>query len=214
MSKNEYLAELKGKLMGLQPDERDSAIKYYEEFFEDAGESNEQSVIMELGTPASLAKSIIGDYNRTETSSSEYVPANLNSTAKNKTTSTAQNSTSSNNGWKIAAIVLICIFALPLTIAIFGILVGIFGAIFGIVVGFGAATIALIVSGIACFIAGIVTIFVNPILGLAGMGCGLVIFALGLLMLIPCILIIVKTIPWIIKGIVNIFYKIFHKKAI
>ena len=94
MSRNEYLAELKSLLMSLPSDERDAAIKYYQEFFEDAGGDKEQEVISELGSPKVLAESIIAEQNRTEKSSTEFIPANI---GKNSQNSGNKYNTSQNN---------------------------------------------------------------------------------------------------------------------
>jgi uncharacterized membrane protein len=59
MTKNEYLAELRENLMSLSPEERDDAVRFYDEYFEDAGKENEAAVIEELGKPFTLAKNII-----------------------------------------------------------------------------------------------------------------------------------------------------------
>lgn len=59
MTKQEYLAELNTYLMSLPLEEREDAVRFYEEYFEDAGPENEQAVIEELGKPFALAKSII-----------------------------------------------------------------------------------------------------------------------------------------------------------
>ncbi len=49
------LAEL---LADMAPAEREEAIQYYNDYFDDAGAENEQSVIASLGTPEQLAKTI------------------------------------------------------------------------------------------------------------------------------------------------------------
>lgn len=59
MTRREYLDELNTHLMSLPLEERENAVKFYEEYFEDAGIENEQVVIAELGKPYALAKSII-----------------------------------------------------------------------------------------------------------------------------------------------------------
>ena len=59
MTRQEYLAELNMHLMSLSDEERQNAVRFYEEYFEDAGAENEQSVMDELGKPYTLAKSII-----------------------------------------------------------------------------------------------------------------------------------------------------------
>lgn len=61
MTRAEYLSELDSHLISLPKEERDMAIKFYEEYFDEAGPENEQAVIADLGKPFSLARSIIGE---------------------------------------------------------------------------------------------------------------------------------------------------------
>ena len=51
MNKQEYLSELEAYLASLSEEERNDALRFYEEYFEDAGPENEQQVISELGKP-------------------------------------------------------------------------------------------------------------------------------------------------------------------
>ena len=69
MTRAEYLAELDSHLIALPREERDMAVNFYEEYFDEAGPENEQAVIEELGKPFNLARSIIGEtsaYNKSE----------------------------------------------------------------------------------------------------------------------------------------------------
>lgn len=59
MTRQEYLSELSSNLMSLSAEEREDAVRFYEEYFEDAGPENEAAVMDELGKPYTLAKSII-----------------------------------------------------------------------------------------------------------------------------------------------------------
>lgn len=59
MTKNEYLARLKSCLECIDISEREAAIQFYTEYFEDAGEENIAKVIEELGSPEKLAREII-----------------------------------------------------------------------------------------------------------------------------------------------------------
>lgn len=61
MTRSEYLSELTSHLISLPKEERDMAVKFYEEFFDEAGPENEQAVIADLGKPFNLARSIIGE---------------------------------------------------------------------------------------------------------------------------------------------------------
>ena len=69
MTRAEYLAELESHLITLPREERDMAVSFYKEYFDEAGPEKEQEVIDELGKPYNLAKSIIGEtslYNKSD----------------------------------------------------------------------------------------------------------------------------------------------------
>ncbi|MCM1059392.1 MAG: DUF1700 domain-containing protein [Eubacterium sp.] len=69
MTRAEYLAELESNLVSLPKEERDMAVSFYSEYFDEAGPENEQAVIEDLGKPYALARSIIGEtsaYSRSE----------------------------------------------------------------------------------------------------------------------------------------------------
>ncbi|HWS29261.1 MAG TPA: DUF4097 family beta strand repeat-containing protein [Clostridia bacterium] len=59
MNRKEYLARLETALMTLSYEERQAALRYYEEYLWDAGEENEAAAIAELGSPEALAEKII-----------------------------------------------------------------------------------------------------------------------------------------------------------
>lgn len=59
MNKGEYLSALTNELQGLTETERQEALFYYEQYFEDAGIEKEQEVIEELGSPKELAQKIL-----------------------------------------------------------------------------------------------------------------------------------------------------------
>lgn len=61
MNKEEYLQELRKNLKILKQTDRDEAIEFYEEYFDEAGVENEAKVIEELGEPKALAKKILVD---------------------------------------------------------------------------------------------------------------------------------------------------------
>lgn len=62
MNGYEYLNALREALEVLPEDERASAIRYYEEYFMDAGPENEAKVIAELGSPEEVAQNIVNEY--------------------------------------------------------------------------------------------------------------------------------------------------------
>lgn len=66
MSRKEYMEQLDMLLRDIPHTERQEALKYYEDYFEDAGEEHEADVIEELGSPEELAKKLREDLKREE----------------------------------------------------------------------------------------------------------------------------------------------------
>lgn len=58
MNRAEFMRNLTELLVDVSPAEREEAIQYYNDYFDDAGVENEQSVIASLGSPEQLAKTI------------------------------------------------------------------------------------------------------------------------------------------------------------
>lgn len=62
MNRADYMAALRRALSVLPEEERANALRYYEEYFDDAGPENEAKAIEELGEPAKVAAQILADY--------------------------------------------------------------------------------------------------------------------------------------------------------
>lgn len=58
MNRAEFMRRLAELLGDVAPTEREEAIQYYNDYFDDAGEENESGVIAALGTPEELVRSI------------------------------------------------------------------------------------------------------------------------------------------------------------
>ena len=58
MNKEQFLDELEKLLQDIDSIERNEALNYYRDYFEDAGSEHEQEVIDELGTPEKVAQTI------------------------------------------------------------------------------------------------------------------------------------------------------------
>ena len=62
MNKETYLRFLRAYLTGRLPaEEVEEILRYYTEYFEDAGQSRERDVIAELGSPEHLSRQILGE---------------------------------------------------------------------------------------------------------------------------------------------------------
>ncbi len=85
MNRAEFMKRLSQLLSDVPPAEREAAIRYYNDYFDDAGVENESGVIASLGTPEELARSIKAGLNDggdagefTESGFSGYAQAHKN----------------------------------------------------------------------------------------------------------------------------------------
>lgn len=58
MSKEEFLSQLENQLSGIPENDKQEALQYYRDYFEDAGKEKEREVLEALGSPADVAKNI------------------------------------------------------------------------------------------------------------------------------------------------------------
>ena len=123
MSKQEYIHQLKAKLKGLDEKEIEDAITYCEEYFDDAGEGNEEQVIKDLGTPGKFAAQLKAE-----------------SIIREEETGTKKKNSAFRNFW----IVLIGLCALPLAFPILLVVAIILFTVFIIAL---SLLFALVVSG-------------------------------------------------------------------
>ena len=56
MSRWEFMRQLEKLLSDISPNEREEALQYYNDYFNDPGMENEQQVIKALGSPEQVAK--------------------------------------------------------------------------------------------------------------------------------------------------------------
>lgn len=61
MNRNDFMRQLEMLLSDITPNERQEALQFYNDYFDDAGVENEQNVIKALGSPAKVAASIKAD---------------------------------------------------------------------------------------------------------------------------------------------------------
>lgn len=58
MNRLEFMRQLRELLSDIAPNEREEALQYYNDYFNDAGKENEQEVIRALGSPWQVAKTV------------------------------------------------------------------------------------------------------------------------------------------------------------
>lgn len=226
MNKNEFLARLRAALVSLPFEEGQSAVKYYEEYFADAGEDSEDEIVKELGSPEMLAATILGGYSSPPARTSDvrgtvgagYADAGYNSASR----SDGYSGEHSNEPWyrrtPIWVLILLGICLSPILLTLGGVALGLLGGLFGVAVGIVAAVAGLLISGIAFGIGGIIMavvgimrLILSPAAGIITAGVGLLMLGVGILLTLATIWIFTHTVPAVVRFFVNLLRRIFNR---
>lgn len=205
MNAYEYLQALRAALAVLPDDEIDSAMRYYEDYFLDAGDENAAQVIEQLGPPEQVAEAILRDYTgvarrRPERFEEEKAQAvdgvPLGRDGKPLTRKKGI------NPWMLACIVLLALIFGPIAVAVIGaIIVAIVGLIVGVAACVVAVPAATLIGGGALVLFSFL-LWATPASALATLGAGLVVGAVGLLLVLLVIKLCILFVPPIIRGLV------------
>ena len=211
MNRAEFMSRLRELLSDITESEREEALNYYEDYFDEAGAENESSVIQDLVSPEKVAFIIKKDAQGSETG--EYTERGYFDGDEEKQTPVEKKKEKRKFPWVL--ILILAIFALPIWGGLFGGLVGLLAGAVGIVIALLLAAIALtfagIVGGIAMIVWGAVKVLVSPAVGLLGIGAGAIFLAIGLCFLLLCIWIIGKVIPAIFRFFIDLCQKLLYK---
>ena len=237
MSKAEFMKELEALLMDVSYEERVEALKFYEDYFEDAGTLDEEQVVKNLGTPEDIAKMIKVNlyekdaYQKVEYTDTGYHDPNYEGSYKVSNGEMGADGRSSGsrdflenikefknqNKNNNVILIILLILASPILIGlaggVFGLGIGLLGGLIGIVFGFGGATIGLLIGGAASFGVGVARIVFSPASGIMGIGVGFILIALGLVFLTITLLIATKLIPWIVREVSGLIRKLFSGRS-
>lgn len=203
MNAYEYLQALRAALAVLPDDEINSAMRYYEDYFLDAGDENAAQVIEQLGPPEQVAEAILRDYTgvarrRPERFEEEKaqtvdgVPLGRDGKPRKK----------GINPWMLACIVLLALIFGPVAITVIG---AIILAAVGLVIGVAACVVAVpaatLIGGGALVLFSFL-LWATPASALATLGAGLAVGAVGLLLVLLVIKLCILFVPPIIRGLV------------
>jgi len=201
------MEQLKRLLDDIPSNERQDALNYYENYFEDAGPENEAKIIEELESPEKVAASIKKDLFGENYEAYEFAKKQREQEKIKENNAKVQRN---------ILIVVLLIVASPIWIGLAGGLFGVFVGLLGAILGIGAALIACVAVFlvVGCILIGIgltKSLFGFPAIGLIVMGIGLLILTLGILGVLALCWIIGKFIPWMILGLVNLCRSLFQK---
>ena len=226
MNRQEFLRQLESLLMNIPANERADALAYYNDYFDEAGVENEQSVIQELGSPQKVAQSIIEDIrnsgyreNEENVGYGEYANEYTQNSYQNQYQSTYHNYQNVEKKkfktWQIVLIIILAIATFPIWIGLvaglFGTVVGLFGALFGVLIAMTGLGLGFVIAGIAVFGAGAMTVIAIPVEGLTSMGIGLLLTSIGILLLLLFVLLTFVWLPKLVKAIVGWIKSLFHR---
>ncbi len=195
MNRAEYLAALRRALSVLPEEERANALRYYEEYFDDAGPENEAKAIEELGNPAKVAAQILADYR--ELTAVPPVPP-----------------IREKRRWRgISPLLLIVLVLLAIPIGgpllvgaaatVFGIFIAVIAVIFAVLLVLYGIPIALVCGGVVLSIFSF-GLWLTPTNALVTLGTGLACFAGGILLGLLVIKLSILFIPPVFRAFIAV----------
>lgn len=226
MNRKDFLSALRQALSGLPDEERANALRYYEEYFDDAGPENEESAAAGLGNPADVARQILADYRELIThpqganagaSGASGAPG-AQSVPQGDGTATPRHGWRGINPWLLLVLV---IFAIPIGVPLFiglltvlaGIVVTLLALILTVVIVVLVVPIALCGAGIGL---AVISLFLwgMPASAVVTFGVGLMSLALGVLLGMLFIKLCRLFVPPLVRGVIAILrwpFKLFNK---
>ncbi|MBR3808099.1 MAG: DUF1700 domain-containing protein [Lachnospiraceae bacterium] len=212
MTRQEYMHRLALALADVPQSEKDEALQYYNDYFDDAGAENEQEVMRSLGAPEKLAESIRAEFFSGK--SGQEHTTYQDSYAE--TTGDSEKSNKLSSGM-IALIVVLAILASPLLIAVaatlFGIIVSILAVLFSIGVTVFALIVVMVCLVIACILLAIPLASVSPFGTIIVAGVGLMSAGICIFLVMAVVWLFGTAIPWLIRGCINLVKRLFSKKG-
>lgn len=258
MNRIKFMTELAALLQDVPAEERRDAMKFYNDYFDDAGEENEQRVIEELESPAKVAATIKADLRGSSEEYGEYTEKGYTDTrfeykempAGRDYQKEEGGSRKEKQGYdygenvyqeqgdsyqeygyqggkeeprpngilKIILIILLAIVGapiiIPVAIAIIVVIAACAFAILLVFISLVVASVAIAFAGVCVFIAGILNLIPEIAVGLALIGTGLILTALGAIGTVASVRICWIVIPGIVRGFVWLLRRPFQRRAV
>lgn len=171
MNKTEYMRQLEQELRHLPKREREEALRYYREYFEDAGPEKEEEVAEELGDPKTAAAQILKD----------TAIKRLDEPRK-----------AARKGFSTVWVVILALFAapigLPLLLAALIVGLALLVSVTAVFLSVGLCGIVLAAAGVFCAGVSIYFMPLHPLDGISILGSGLLCFGVGLLLLLAAVI--------------------------
>jgi uncharacterized membrane protein len=134
--KEEFLSQLRKGLKKLPQEEIDSALEYYEEYFEEAGPEKEEEAIASWGSPGAAASQILADYAIRQADSDPSAKRGL------------------STAWTVLRAIFASSVSIPVTAVSACLMVAADVALAIAILGLGAAAVCAAAGGVASVVAG------------------------------------------------------------
>lgn len=208
MNREDFLMRLSSLLQDVSEAEREEALQYYEDYFDDAGKDKEEEIIDSLGSPAEVAKNIkkelFGIETEEEISTEDRKLTKYGSQAKRE----EEQKKATLPTWVWVLIVISLILLSPGIIGSVGTVIAVICALavawFSLIFGFGMAAVVLLVEMVGLFIVGFAGVTVSPMGTVGLIGGGLICGGIGILFLMLTVAMAGAATPAIWRGLVKL----------
>ena len=231
MDRAQFMRELESLLADISETERREALEFYENYFDDAGPENEESVIRELGSPRKVAAIIKADLkgNAEQYEYGEYTERGYEDPRTKEQGQMPEKYTGEsgetgkgncffrkgNQAVLILAVILL-VFISPFVKGAFGgiltFVIGILLLPFWLIVGLGIGSVILLIFGIVAIGAGVGICATMTGTGIMSMGIGCLLIALGILMVLGLISIAIRIVPKWFRKITDFCSRLLYRK--
>ncbi len=216
MNRKEFIDKLDYLLQDIEDIEREEALQYYEDYFDEAGSENESQVIKDLGSPERVAAIIKAGLENQFDQDIEYSEKGMDNANykevrevieaevidKEKKENHFKGNPDRNR--------ILIILALPIGGGLFGVCIGVIAALFALGIGVLTGGVVCLVGAVACLVKGAMILASTPGMGLIilATGFGLIALSIGFFALARGT---VKVIPLMVSGVVNLIKTIIQK---
>ncbi|BAP85390.1 hypothetical protein LOOC260_108500 [Paucilactobacillus hokkaidonensis JCM 18461] len=200
METNPYIQELAKYLTQLTKEEQADVLEFYSEYILDAQMTSEAMIIHKLGTPKQLSRKILADYSI----------RNLDNEEAGKPHYEPKSKKNIRMIWLVLLALLASPVAIPIVIAIIGVLIGFFVAIVAIFIALIVTILGIVVAGVAAIVGGIMVWSASIPTSVFFMGIGVT--ALGLMLIIaPIGYLVIKTLIQMMANFTSWIYNRYVK---
>lgn len=191
MTKQEFLQRLNRLLADVTQEEREEALRYYEEYFDEAGPEQEQAVLAELGSPEKVAAIIKANVPgsrippRYQTPGAGQAAGAAAGAAQYANPPQYPGAAQKNDNRTLfwGVVVAAAILLSPLWLSVLGTVLGILAAVAITGAALAFSGVVMVVAGIVVVVKGFLTIWTGVGTALLVAGLGVLDIALGFAML-------------------------------